>query len=572
MPKSNAWILIWRLPSGYKYATNNPSDGWDSAKLLSPSIRPHCASEQTTQGLPPDACIERQDLTVGRFDSNPLHPSPNHEPVEFNTRDSRGRTFLHRAVIDEDTEDFSFLLSNGHPVDLQDRCGYQPLHYAAKKGNANIVEVLLKWGANPNATGYEGRTPLHLAIHSSQALKALLVPSLLVSAQDHSGDTALHLALVDHFRSGGSDYSVVEELLRAGADVNIQNSSGISPFHMVATRRRSIHLMVLFLRRDAGVPLPHNGSFLFKAFLSKISPEHYRLDPLYRTAIELFLDKGADPNTRVETGHHTNFHTLFDLCSDGEDLFRRLLNTVELDIPTSKGDFPLHMVFRRPHFIQCYTTHLKILLRRGANPNQLNSSGESPLTVLLRSQAYPQADLEADIFQVLEALVEGGADIMRRDALGNLSIYLAMTHYMGERRVQLIKFLVDCYTKCKITPTPPLDAFDDQEWWDKYYVLRRQKRWSSSTLTMIPAKGMPSEMQLVLPRMLLGLAAEDILQSSQNRFLELRSTLGLLHIDTQIERDHFMLILRDCDSLKLAIKATWYRLPLRLFDGFWGSM
>ncbi|MCJ1244429.1 hypothetical protein MMC30_001627 [Trapelia coarctata] len=553
---------------GCKYSTNSPLDGWNNAKLLPPIITSYEATAQNNRELPLDTCMKGQDLTVSLFHGNPVLVNPSHGTVDFNTRDSRGRTFLHRAVIEKDTDDLEFLLSNGHPVDLQDNYGYHPLHYAAKEGDSNIIEVLLKWGANPNATGFEGRTPLHLVLHSDQALKALLKAPPAVSAQDNLGETALHLAIVAHFGNGGRDCRVIEELIRSGADVNIQNTSGTSPFHLVATRKPSIRLLVLFLTNGADVTLPHHGVLPFQAFLGQINQNFYCLDPLCRTAIKLFLLKGADPNTRAETGHHTISHTLLDLCSDDEDIFKIVLETVDLDIPTSKGDYPLHTVFRRPPFIQCYTTHLKILLRRGVDTNQLNPSGESPLTVLLRSQAYPQADLEGDIFQVLKALVEGGADIMRRDALGNLSIYLAMTNYLGERREQLIKFLVDCYTDSKMSPCSPVNSSDDQEWWDKYYVLRRQRRWSTSTRFMVSAEGMPSEMQVVLPRMLLGLAAEDILQGSQNHFLELKTRLGLLHIDTQMERDHFMLILRDCDSLELAIKPAWYRVPLRLFEGY----
>ena len=39
-----------------------------------------------------------------------------------------------------------------------------PLHFAARGGEAAIVEILLQRGADPDATGQTGQTPLHLAV------------------------------------------------------------------------------------------------------------------------------------------------------------------------------------------------------------------------------------------------------------------------------------------------------------------------------------------------------------------------------------------------------------------------
>lgn len=100
---------------------------------------------------------------------------------------------LHQAAESNQPEIAEALLLHKAAVDVQQHCtdhldGETALHIAAGKGYTQLVDVLLRHGANPNLTDeVYSRTPLHLAtIHSSPALIAdkLIRAGASVTASD----------------------------------------------------------------------------------------------------------------------------------------------------------------------------------------------------------------------------------------------------------------------------------------------------------------------------------------------------------------------------------------------------
>lgn len=66
----------------------------------------------------------------------------------------------HEVLVDESDPDF----------------GFTALHYAAQKGNVEIIKLLMSYDANVNVTTPDGRTPLHLA--AAYATKATVLELL----------------------------------------------------------------------------------------------------------------------------------------------------------------------------------------------------------------------------------------------------------------------------------------------------------------------------------------------------------------------------------------------------------
>ena len=81
-----------------------------------------------------------------------------------NKRNDDGETRLYRAARSGNIKEVKRLLNNGANPDVPDAHGLTPLHQAAYWGETEIVDLLIKAGANVNAENKgRGWTPLHSA-------------------------------------------------------------------------------------------------------------------------------------------------------------------------------------------------------------------------------------------------------------------------------------------------------------------------------------------------------------------------------------------------------------------------
>lgn len=139
--------------------------------------------------------------------------------------------------------------------------GETVLHIAAEKGMPEIVKLLLRAGAKPNATYdmlYPGRiTPLHEAVRSqawnlhmnhmyfkqsktntildryAKAIKYLLEAGADPNQKDLRGETSLHRAVDRH-----GHIQTVRQLLDGGANPIVKNNKGITPIQYARDSER----------------------------------------------------------------------------------------------------------------------------------------------------------------------------------------------------------------------------------------------------------------------------------------------------------------------------------------------
>jgi len=149
-----------------------------------------------------------------------------------------GDTALHLAAAAHVVEVVDNLIRRGADVRARNRRGAEPLHYAADGvpasaawhpvGQVAVVRALIRAGADPNAKDASGVVPLHRAVRTrcAAAVQALLEGGAEVQRRNRSGTTALELAQQDTGRGGSGSPEAREqqarivELLRAHPGTN----------------------------------------------------------------------------------------------------------------------------------------------------------------------------------------------------------------------------------------------------------------------------------------------------------------------------------------------------------------
>ncbi|KAL1506735.1 hypothetical protein ABEB36_006041 [Hypothenemus hampei] len=178
-----------------------------------------------------------------------------------NVQDSSGYSPLHHAALNGHTDIVRLLLEYDASPNIVDSKGSSPLHLAAWSGHLEIVKLLLSGPAicNVNLTTKDDETALHCAAQYGHTgvVSVLLEHACDPGIRNCKGETALELAaqygrletvellvrtdpmLIQkttpdiifphtplHLASRNGHKSVVEELLRAGFNVNMRTKSG----------------------------------------------------------------------------------------------------------------------------------------------------------------------------------------------------------------------------------------------------------------------------------------------------------------------------------------------------------
>jgi ankyrin repeat protein len=119
------------------------------------------------------------------------------------------------------------LLKYGANPNATAKDGWTPLHEACRNGNEPIVGLLLGQKAHPNVTKQDGWTPLHEACEYGHdaVVELLLKHKANPNAADCDGISPLHVAC-EHGR-----LLTVTLLLKHGANVNATTKIGWTPLH-----------------------------------------------------------------------------------------------------------------------------------------------------------------------------------------------------------------------------------------------------------------------------------------------------------------------------------------------------
>lgn len=364
------------------------------------------------------------------------------------SRDSLGRTSLHRAAENNDLKTAQMLLSGGADVNARDYEGKTPLYIAASQNFEDMVSLLFSGAADVNSEDNGGKTPLHCAVDNNSigTVNLLISKGADVNAADDDGETPLHYAAKKDFRdtahfliSGGAAVNTADRigrmplhiaagnnatdtvslLISAGADVNFVDNKGRTPLDW-ASGNNSWEIVSLLRSNDG-----YKGSELGSGKKKQDKPIAGSIDvtlrdgqgrtPLHRAVeindiqtVQMLINNGADVDAR-DNDEETPLH--FAAWENAEDIAAILISGgANVNIKNKKGMTPLHYA----SWTNAGST-AEFLLSKGANVNAKDNKGKTPLHLALEYNSMDTAYL----------LISTGAEVNAKTNLGETPLDFA---------------------------------------------------------------------------------------------------------------------------------------------------
>jgi ankyrin repeat protein/beta-lactamase regulating signal transducer with metallopeptidase domain len=278
--------------------------------------------------------------------------------------------------------------------------GWTALMEAAKKGNAEIVKLLLEHGADLESRSKEGRTALWIAVYygNSEVIKVLLAHNVDINTKDNDGYTPLIAAIINN------QTDAADVLLADGVDINISTFKGETALTIAVAKKSSIA---------------------------------YRL-----------IDKGAPINKTDNTGQSP---LLLALKNGWIDMASRLVEKdADVNFKSPEGDIPLFYAIRQRQILLA-----KLLIKHGADVNAKNNQGETPLLMALDYKLYDLVDnlldnsadvnisdhegnsplfiaIERRLHTLAQHIIDKKADLNKKNVQGDSPLHYALYFNMNE--------------------------------------------------------------------------------------------------------------------------------------------
>lgn len=318
---------------------------------------------------------------------------------------------LRYAAKGGNKETVDVLLKNGAKVDTisDGRMEDLSIHSAAQGGNIEIVKTFLELGCDINSRGYCGNTTLHYAAKGGhvQMIKFILSQGIEINAKNDRGRSALFSTL--HLEQSASTFkSVVRLLLNLGLNINETDNHHNTPLFTFITE--DIYwddLIEILLQFGAHVGTVVNGR----------TPLHKACGYVNRRVVSLLLKHGANVEARDNRGQTALHEVLLAVYQweewekweelDRLEIVKELIKYgSNIEAKDSRGRSALSHAVSMFDLIEKHDNFFgrvegdagtsKLLLHHGANPNCRDNHNKSviELAILRGNQASIQLLLD----------------------------------------------------------------------------------------------------------------------------------------------------------------------------------
>lgn len=324
--------------------------------------------------------------------------------AQVNSKNARGRTPLHEAMIHKNIESIRLLLKAGADPICTDDERRRPAYYGMDRGgrlalqelfqsdypkeslredikdaielsDSDIFKFLLREfpdiAATPDRLGW---SLLHTAAEMNlpDILELLLVEFKMdVNQPGHDQNTPLYLA------SSRGNIHAMRTLISNGANVNQTALSGHTPLHAAVYRSDPESCKVLL---ENGALINSFGNIDETPLFTACWQGNFQV-------VQTLLEKGADVHL-----YATNCWSPLHAAADRPDICEILINEgANIDCQKNDGWTPMHLAVGWG-----YEDVVGFLLRKGANPNIANKDNDMPLHTALQKDRHEILKLMAN--------------------------------------------------------------------------------------------------------------------------------------------------------------------------------
>ncbi|MFC1766702.1 ankyrin repeat domain-containing protein, partial [Planctomycetota bacterium] len=390
----------------------------------------------------------------------------NTKPVTLENTD-RSTQSLYRAAATGDVEQVKLLISQGADVNALGPHGKTPLLRALTRDDTQAVKVMLENGAQVDAGDSGGWTPLLYAVsrNNEEAVRLIISYGADVNSPPNAKDFPPLFEAVWNGHAG-----IVKALIDGGANVNArQDGNGWIPLRHAL---QGVDTDVARQFIDTGVKVPVLHNLVLAGNLAKIrecveggmdvdtkdefgwTPTYWALSMRQKEVAEYLLDRGASITAKTKSGH-----TLLHQASKAglTDIVKSLIvKGVEVDAKSDSGDTSLKDAAGAGQ-----ESVVRLLIANGAGVNVTAKNGSFPLgdavdkghedvvRLLIANGAEINLETTAGTAinraayrghgTILDLLIVGGADINLN--VNGTPLYWAANGRQGVDEEQLVKIV-----------------------------------------------------------------------------------------------------------------------------------
>jgi ankyrin repeat protein len=206
--------------------------------------------------------------------------------------ESKKRKIFFNLIYNNKLKNVELLLQLGVDPNTLDNGVFIPLYRPSKKGYAEMVKLLLKYGARHDPLegeegSYRNRSPIHWAAYNGHldVVEVLLNSGVDINLEDFEGITPISLA------TSNKKTDIVKFLVDKGADVDIEDTHGFTPLYYSVYYNYPEITDLLLSKGKHDNYLIEGYSMVFYVFKKK----WYEL-------LEVLLKHGYDPNSTDRKG------------------------------------------------------------------------------------------------------------------------------------------------------------------------------------------------------------------------------------------------------------------------------